>query len=98
MKILGGIAIVAITVIIAFNVNLNSQSGELSDITLTDVEALAGEGLIDWWNSTVYDCVPEPCSFTFSLGIVSWTNYGTTHVCRDGSSVAHCWDCSGCDA
>jgi hypothetical protein len=44
--ILGGIAIVAIAVMAAVNVNMNSQSENLlSDLALANVEALAdGEG------------------------------------------------------
>ena len=40
-KILGGIAIVAIAVVAAINMNVNSNRDELSDISLANVEALA---------------------------------------------------------
>ena len=40
-KILGGIAVLAIATIAAFNVSLSSQAS-LSDISLANVEALAG--------------------------------------------------------
>jgi hypothetical protein len=43
-KIFGGIALLAIAAMAAWNVNLNSQSNELSDISLANVEALANEG------------------------------------------------------
>jgi hypothetical protein len=46
-KILGGIAILAIAAVAAFNVGFNSQSDDLSDVLLANVEALAdGEVLI----------------------------------------------------
>jgi hypothetical protein len=40
-KILGGIAILAIAAVAAFNVGFNSQSDGLSDVSLANVEALA---------------------------------------------------------
>jgi hypothetical protein len=40
-KILGGIAVFVIAVVAAWNVNLNSQKSDLSDISLANVEALA---------------------------------------------------------
>lgn len=43
-KILGGIAVLAIAVVAAFNVNISVQENGLSDISLDNVEALAGEG------------------------------------------------------
>jgi hypothetical protein len=41
--ILGGIALLAIAAVAAWNVNLNSQSNDLSDISLANVEALADD-------------------------------------------------------
>jgi hypothetical protein len=44
-KIFGGIVVLAIAAVAAFNVNMNTQKGELSDLSLANVEALAqGEG------------------------------------------------------
>jgi hypothetical protein len=40
-KILGGIAAAAISAIIAFNMSLNANSNNLSDLSLANVEALA---------------------------------------------------------
>jgi hypothetical protein len=52
-KILGGIALLGIAAVAAWNVNLNSQSSDLSDVSLANVEALAnGESSsksIDCW-------------------------------------------------
>jgi hypothetical protein len=42
-KIFGGIALLAIAAVVAWNVDLNSQSNDLSDISLANIEALAGE-------------------------------------------------------
>jgi hypothetical protein len=41
-KILGGIAILAIAAVAAFNVNLNTQESNMSPLALANVEALAG--------------------------------------------------------
>jgi hypothetical protein len=52
-KILGGIAILAIAAVAAFNVGFNSQSDGLSDVYLANVEALAQESgsTKDCWNN-----------------------------------------------
>ena len=42
-KIFGGIAVLAIAAVVAFNVNLSAKSYSLSDVSLANVEALAGE-------------------------------------------------------
>jgi hypothetical protein len=42
-KILGSLAVLAIVVIAAFNVNVNSQNNALSGVALDNVEALAYE-------------------------------------------------------
>jgi hypothetical protein len=41
-KVLGGIALLAIAAVAAWNVNLSSQSNDLSELSLANVEALAG--------------------------------------------------------
>jgi len=40
-KIFGGIVILAIAAMAAFNVNMNTQNENLSDLSLANVEALA---------------------------------------------------------
>jgi hypothetical protein len=40
-KILGGIAVLAIAVVAAMNVNLNTTNADLSDTSLANVEVLA---------------------------------------------------------
>ncbi|GHT71950.1 hypothetical protein AGMMS50239_41270 [Bacteroidia bacterium] len=42
-KIFGGIAVLAIAAVAAWNVNLSSQSSDMSDVSLANVEALAAE-------------------------------------------------------
>ena len=42
-KIFGGIAVLAIAVVAAWNVNVNSRTNGMSDVQLANVEALAGE-------------------------------------------------------
>jgi hypothetical protein len=41
-KIFGGIAVLAIAAVAAINVNFNSQNNDLANISLANVEALAG--------------------------------------------------------
>jgi hypothetical protein len=54
-KIFGGIALLAIAAVAAWNVDLNSQSNELSAVSLANVEALAGESA-DCKFSLLYIC------------------------------------------
>jgi hypothetical protein len=42
-KILGGIAVLAVAAVAAVNVNFNSQKSGLSDVLLSNVEALAND-------------------------------------------------------
>jgi len=45
-KIFGGIAVLAIIVVVAWNVNLGSKTNIISNVTLANVEALAtSEGI-----------------------------------------------------
>ncbi len=55
-KILGGIAVLAIAAIAAFNVNMNTQSSNLSDISLANVEALAQYEIGSGYLSLTLDC------------------------------------------
>ena len=55
-KILGGIAVVAIAITMALNVNFSAKNNNLSDLTLANVEALAQIEIIG-------DCfMSETCS------------------------------------
>jgi len=44
-KIFGGVAVLAIAVVAALNVIVSTNNHKISDISLTNVEALAGENL-----------------------------------------------------
>lgn len=58
-KILGGIAVLAIAVVAAFNVNINVniQENGLSDISLENVETLAyGEASSTYYSSQFNKC------------------------------------------
>ena len=63
-----------------------------NDLLLENAEALGS--IEDWWNSKVYDCVEDQCSFT--VGPFTW--YGKYEKCLDGDSYAHCFECKFCDA
>jgi hypothetical protein len=60
-KILGGIALLAIAAVAAWNVDLNSQSNELSAVSLANVEALAQESKPS--SCTIFVCY-IPCCYT----------------------------------
>jgi hypothetical protein len=69
--ILGGIAVVVIAAVAAWNMGLNSQKSDLSDISLANVEALAQESssshcnrLCEEWPST-YCVLESPTSYIF---------------------------------
>ena len=55
-KILGGIAVLAIAVVAAFNVSINTQDSEISLISLENVEALAGEASSTYYSKQFNDC------------------------------------------
>ncbi|MDR1116137.1 MAG: NVEALA domain-containing protein [Tannerella sp.] len=55
-KLLSGIFVLAIASVAVWNVNLNTQSDGLLDISLANVEALAGEGNADCKLSLLYIC------------------------------------------
>lgn len=56
-KILGGIAVLAIAVVAAFNVSINTQDSGMSLISLENVEALAsGEASSTYYSSDLDDC------------------------------------------
>lgn len=51
-KILGGIVVLTIAAVAAFNINLNTQGNGLPDISLDNVEALASESSEDFTGAT----------------------------------------------
>ncbi|MDR2910133.1 MAG: NVEALA domain-containing protein [Bacteroidales bacterium] len=65
-KFLCGIAALAIAATIAFNMSLNANSNNLSDLSLANVEALASDELLDipmWaikmFSSVRWECTPD---------------------------------------
>jgi hypothetical protein len=60
-QILGGIAIIAITGIAVWNVNLSTNSNDLSTISLANIEALAEE-------SGIANCPGGSCSYSNNFG------------------------------
>ncbi|NDW11626.1 hypothetical protein D0T50_01830 [Bacteroides sp. 214] len=88
-----GISLVAIFALVAsWNSFQTKNNDRMSDLLLSNVEALAGLG--EWWDSKVYTCSSQTCTITFLF----YTYYGTYEQCLDGSDVAHCWNCKMCDA
>jgi hypothetical protein len=85
----------------AVNVNLGLKTDQLPDISLDNIEAHAGwiEDIGDWWDSKVYTCEVQPCSWTYTLPFYSVTYYGQYSNCLSGDAYAHCHECdSGCNA
>ena len=89
-KIIGGIAIVAIAALVAINVNvsLNTQSDNVSSLTLAELEALAND--VEWNHWTQWFSqgltkdereLPRPCA-------TQTTNSGSGSVTYGGGSVS----------
>ena len=55
-KLFYGIAVIAIAVVAAWNVNVTSKGSGLSDISLANVEALAQEGGNNCFNNNDWSC------------------------------------------
>jgi len=56
-KIIGGMAVLVIATVAMFNVNLGSKANNLSDVSLTNIDALAGEfQLADVSTRQIYCC------------------------------------------
>jgi hypothetical protein len=84
-KFLGGIALLAIAAVAAWNVNLNSQSNELSGAMLMNAEALANENGGTTHSLNCGSAGIKACSATCSIHQVTLTNYG-----NGGSSTFTC--------
>jgi len=67
-KIFGGIAVLAIAAVAAWNVNLDSKTNGMSDVKLVNVEALADETIANA-NSNIYCCSPYTNICIISHGI-----------------------------
>jgi hypothetical protein len=85
-------------------VNLAAKGENESKLSMGEISALAdGEGFWGWWDSKVYQCEKEECSVSLTVGIPGVLSYemqakGKMYKCTEGSDVAHCWECAGCDA
>ena len=77
-----------------FYVHQEKQKKEISNLTLENIEALAGEESIkDWWNRKDYDCVKVRCT---CIGY----NFESTRpdfVGEGKGTVAHQWECGSCN-
>ena len=75
-KILGIFAALAIAVVTAFNVNINSQEKGLSDVSLANVEALAQEdgGTTVWCCNSFFTCKGDIC------GTVTYSDTGRVEL------------------
>jgi hypothetical protein len=91
-KIFGGIAVVAIAAVAAWNVNLNSQDNELSNVYLANVEALAnGESTPinpSCWNGGVGS---SSCSIDGGIQI---NGYGVSSSCSVSCTAGY-YACCG---
>ena len=74
-KILGGIAILAIAAVAALNVSFSAKSNGLSDVSLTNIEALA-----EIESGNTKDCPGGSCSFSDAFGNVC------TACCPEGKN------------
>ena len=85
-----------VTIAIAVGIDVyNSKKPTigLSDITMNNVEALAGdEGILNWWERCDYKCVSVTCKClfgTFQSNVAQRVDEGT-------GTVPHSWSCTGC--
>lgn len=92
-KVVLSMVIVAVATVAAINVNITSREVNSASITLESLNA-SGFDFGEWWGSNVHRCEEDVCS----VQAVFWTWYGKYEKCKDGSDVAHCWDCAKCDA
>jgi hypothetical protein len=94
-RILGGIALLAIAAVAAWNVNLSTKSNNLSSISLANVEALADDedGGDSGWKKvsttiTEYEYNED--------GSVKKTKTYTADCCKEGNVLVSCTSDSGC--
>jgi hypothetical protein len=94
-KFLTIFAVMATGALAAFNLSLNNQGNQLSDISLSQTEAKAGwiEDVGNWWGRLDYNCISVTCRPLFLPGYSS----NVAEYVGDGEgSVAHTWNCTGC--
>jgi hypothetical protein len=102
------IAFLMIAAVAVWNVelaNANDQATSLPGSSFTTVNSVDGcimqevRDLIDEWKALVYDCQVQPCKREWSIpGLYTHSAVGTTYACITGSTIAHCWNCKGCNA
>jgi hypothetical protein len=86
-KIFGAFAVLAIAAMAAFNTNINADENGLSDISLNNVEALAGEK--HGGQRVCYDTVTTKAGDeTFYCGICDWLD---SSIPSTFSSKEECW-------
>ena len=94
-KILGGIAVLAIAVVIAWNMNLSSRTNGMSDVMLSNVEALAAdEGSNGKAGSIILTDAGREVVDNMSCrkSIVSCLGSGT-YTCSPGYFYDDCYGC-----
>jgi len=92
-KILGGLAVLAIAALAAWNLNFSSKAeGIMSDVMLANVEALAENESNPWYlwpfQGTTKDEYPESKPCTEGINLIFWYVEweGTRIICHDGGS------------
>ena len=90
-KIIGGMAVLIIATVAMFNVNIGSKSSKLSDISLTNVEALA-EGDEAGGSSGTFTCYSRfnNCWFWDCSTIYRCGNPCTTESADDWGDIGQC--------
>jgi len=63
---------------------LSNNNKKNSDLTITGVQN-AQAGLLEWWESNVYDCVDATCFYVIPY-----------QICTTGTTIPHCWCCVSC--
>lgn len=84
--------VIIVATVASYNMYFKQNEVIFSDLVMANVEALASDE--GWWDSKVYNCVQDQCSF--SVGFITW--YGKYEKCLEGNTEAHCWECAVCDA
>lgn len=91
-KIFGGIAVLALVVLTALNVNINLESKNFTNLNLAEIEAIAGEyaGWDNFWQGQGFykdeEELKEPCPSEQSSSGSGSASYGGGSVGGSGSS------------
>jgi hypothetical protein len=90
--VLGGIALLGVMTVAAWNVSLGIKSNSLSTLSLANTEEASANELTDWWNRPDYDCISVTCITLFG----GYKSNVSKYVGAGNGSVAHTWICTGC--